>query len=210
MKLSVTFTFIAVTVTSSCATASVVDNHHENAIIYHHNALPCTDALCDDDYSPVCGFDNKTYPNACIFQATYCRSNVTMAYFGPCRERFEDNQRAHSSASASSLNEKTPLVRDRAHSANEERGSSVYPESEILNVAWSLQQLDRMNEAINGGYNLNELMQRDIHPYTYLKVLHDRDNTWDKKLLRTVGSIIKGGETRLPNAVDEIVNEPGE
>ncbi|KAL8008018.1 putative Kazal domain-containing protein [Plasmopara halstedii] len=125
-ELSVTFPFVAITVTSSCATASVVDNHHENAIGFHHNALPCTDVLCDDDYAPVCGFDNKTYPNACIFQATNCRTNVTKAYLGPCRNKFVDYEWILSSASATSLSEKMPLIRDRSHSANEERGSSIY------------------------------------------------------------------------------------
>ncbi|KAL7687354.1 putative Kazal domain-containing protein [Plasmopara halstedii] len=121
MKLSVTFGLVAVTVTSSCATASVVDNHHENAIVSHPNALPCTDALCNEDDAPVCGFDNKTYVNACIFQAANCLTNITMAYSGPCRDMNVDNQRIHSPALAASLSERTPMIQDRTQSANEER-----------------------------------------------------------------------------------------
>ncbi|CEG45230.1 Protease inhibitor protein [Plasmopara halstedii] len=202
MKLSITFTFAAVTVTSSCATVSALDNHHDNAIGFRHNTLPCTDVLCDDDYAPVCGFDNKTYPNACIFQATNCHTNVTMAYLGPCRDRFVNNERVHSSASATSSNEKTPLIRDRTHSANEERGVSFHPgeATPLLTKEVPYSKLQRMIDEVVAD---DVLLAEGVHPYDYLKGLHDRFSTWDWKLFGSFTSWLKWLRTIFGLRVDK-------
>ncbi|CEG48273.1 Protease inhibitor protein [Plasmopara halstedii] len=175
MKLSLTFSFAAVTVTSSCATASVVDNHHEHASI-RHNTLPCTDALCDDGYPPVCGFGSKTYPNACIYQATNCRTNVTMAYSGPSR----DNQRVHLSASATSLNEKSPLICDHTHSANEERHTSFRPEipSSFIFISHDSER-QRVLHLFSKATSIEDLSDNLVHPYIFLEVLYRQFLTRD-------------------------------
>ncbi|KAL8007995.1 putative Kazal domain-containing protein [Plasmopara halstedii] len=184
MKLSVAFTFVAVTVTSSCATASVDDNHHESTIVLRHNALPCNDALCNDDNAPVCGFDNKTYPNACIFQATNCRT-VTIAHLGPCRDKFVDNQPVHSSASATSLNEKTPLIRDRTHSANEERAMSEIAEHIAENgiKPFDRSLVDKVKGFDQWAITSDFLLNNGVHPSTYLQVIYDKYVTIDAKIL---------------------------
>ncbi|KAL8008027.1 putative Kazal domain superfamily protein [Plasmopara halstedii] len=179
LKLSITFTFAAVTVTSSCATVSALDNHHDNAIGFRHNTLPCTDVLCDDDYAPVCGFDNKTYPNA-----------------------FVNNERVHSSASATSSNEKTPLIRDRTHSANEERGVSFHPgeATPLLTKEVPYSKLQRMIDEVVAD---DVLLAEGVHPYDYLKGLHDRFSTWDWKLFGSFTSWLKWLRTIFGLRVDK-------
>ncbi|KAL7687317.1 putative Kazal domain-containing protein [Plasmopara halstedii] len=198
MKLSVTFTFVAVTVTSSSAAASVIDNHHENAIVFQNNTLLCADARCDDDNAPVCGFDNKTYPNACIFQATNCRTNVTIAHLGPCRDKFVDNQRVHSLASATSSNKKTPLVRDRTHLVNEERGSALASKIKIIGLgtgAGDFSELQRVRELLGKKLSNYDLAYEHVHPYVYLKLLHDDWDNWMKRLGRLPELFLRSKKT---------------
>ncbi|CEG43171.1 RxLR-like protein [Plasmopara halstedii] len=206
MKLSVTFTFFAVTVMSSCATASVVDNHHENAIVSHQNALSCTDAQCDDDYAPVCGFDDKTYPNACIFQATNCHTNVTMAYLGPCRDKFVDNERVHSSASATSSSGKTPLLRDRTQSANEERGVPLPKNQAIPLIPKGTIEYSLQRSVINSAINDAQLLSASVHPYNYLEALHDKNATLYWQVYGFLNFWYKWLHTRSVHTVDEAAN----
>ncbi|KAL7687334.1 hypothetical protein Plhal304r1_c023g0080241 [Plasmopara halstedii] len=165
MKLSLTFTFVSVTVTSFCASATVVDDHHENATVLRHNTLPW-----------------------------------------PCRDRITDNQRVHLSASVTSSNEKAPLIRDGTHSANEERGSSISPDLGLLESAWQPNRLITFARLLHQQAGFGVFLTENLHPYTYLKLLHNHYNTWDKRLIKTIRSLIKGVKKRLPNSVDE----PGE
>jgi hypothetical protein len=46
--------------------------------------LPCnSDFACPDNYSPVCGTNNVTYPNACSMDGETC-GQVTKAHDGVC------------------------------------------------------------------------------------------------------------------------------
>ncbi|KAL7694367.1 putative Kazal domain-containing protein [Plasmopara halstedii] len=212
MKLSVTSIFVAATVTSSCAGASVDNKHHENAIIFRHNTLPCTEALCKDEDAPVCSFDNKTYPNACVFQSINCRSTVTIAYSGPCRDRFVGNQWVHLSASAASSSDKPPLIRCRTHPASEERGPSTASDLaklEIVNSAFEPSKIQAAENALMNKYTRKQLVDTELHPYTYLKVLYDRSNTWDRRLVIYIKSkVLKRGKTQLPDTMGEPAKQP--
>ncbi|CEG48992.1 Protease inhibitor protein [Plasmopara halstedii] len=189
MKLSVTSIFVAATVTSSCAGASVDNKHHENAIIFRHNTLPCTEALCKDEDAPVCSFDNKTYPNA-----------------------FVGNQWVHLSASAASSSDKPPLIRCRTHPASEERGPSTASDLaklEIVNSAFEPSKIQAAENALMNKYTRKQLVDTELHPYTYLKVLYDRSNTWDRRLVIYIKSkVLKRGKTQLPDTMGEPAKQP--
>ncbi|CEG44259.1 RxLR-like protein [Plasmopara halstedii] len=101
MNRSFALSLIVVTFTSSWATTSVAGN--EDTIATKH-------VLCHDDDAPVCGSDNKTYPNACILRCF----NVTMAYGGICDDRIMDKQGAHWLSSLT--NEHMGLIRNHANS----------------------------------------------------------------------------------------------
>ena len=46
----------------------------------------CTDVVCPQVYSPVCGSDGKTYGNECELKVADCKSgkNIKKEHDGPC------------------------------------------------------------------------------------------------------------------------------
>lgn len=54
-----------------------------------HIVLPAEEeyCVCTSEYFPICGSDNKTYDNECIFQCNQRkRTNLKLKHFGKCRE----------------------------------------------------------------------------------------------------------------------------
>ena len=41
---------------------------------------------CPKILDPVCGSDDKTYPNECVLKIAICKSQgtISMAHYGPC------------------------------------------------------------------------------------------------------------------------------
>ncbi|KAL7687321.1 hypothetical protein Plhal304r1_c023g0080091 [Plasmopara halstedii] len=185
MKLSVTFPFVAVTVTSSCATASVIDDHHENALVFiaiHYRVLT----------------------HYAMMTTLLCAVSTTkLTRTRPCRDRIVDKQQVHLSASAISSNEKTPLNRVHTHSANEERSLSIHPESAIHESS----EMDRLKKLIKLNYNVEQLQIAHVDSVDYLKALDKLSNTWYRTLTRRFNSLLKRLKTRSPNTVDKSANE---
>ncbi|OWZ24126.1 hypothetical protein PHMEG_000882 [Phytophthora megakarya] len=48
----------------------------------------CTERVCTKEFQPLCGSDEVTYGNKCLFQnAKCCNSTLTLAFEGECSDK---------------------------------------------------------------------------------------------------------------------------